>query len=102
MNIITILEQLQRIPEEKAFEFNIRVRNEFKKENFDIFTEVVVKDRGDGRRGKIDLVAKKDNLIIAVEIDRLTPRQKSIYKISNYPCTNRIVVLRENYKVLEF
>lgn len=102
MNIVTTLEDLPRYSNENALEFNIRVRNELKKESFDIFIEQLVPNRGDGRRGKIDIVAKKDGLVYAIEIDRKSPRQKSIYKITNYPCDVRLVVLRDLYRVLEF
>lgn len=47
-----------------------------------VHREWEVPDRGDGRRGFIDLVAFRDEERIAVEIDRRSPRVKSIRKLN--------------------
>ncbi|CAG8998073.1 MAG: hypothetical protein CENE_00004 [Candidatus Celerinatantimonas neptuna] len=41
-----------------------------------------VADRGDGRCGCVDLLASKDSQKIAMEIDRKSPRKKSLVKLS--------------------
>lgn len=46
------------------------------------------------RRGRIDLVARREGETIAIELDRLSPRKKSITKLNLYPATRRIVLLR--------
>lgn len=57
--------------------------------------EVKVPNRGDGRGGRIDVVASKVGEKVAIEIDRKTPRKKSLYKLSHYDCDARYVVTRE-------
>lgn len=56
--------------------------------------EVVVQDRGDGRRGKIDLVATKDGRTVAIELDCRSPRAKSLRKLEAFNAHERIVILR--------
>jgi len=56
--------------------------------------ELKVLDRGDGRSGRIDFMAQKDDIIIAVEIDNYLPRIKSIRKLQQLQNTFRLVVLR--------
>src|SRR5688572_11637592 len=54
-----------------------------------------VPDRGDGRSGKIDIVAwSKDGWhTLAIELDRHSPRNKSIFKVKNYrPASGRLVI----------
>lgn len=55
--------------------------------------EVPVPDRGDGRAGAIDLVVT-DPVPIAIELDRRSPRRKSLEKLSAFDGA-RVVVLRE-------
>lgn len=57
--------------------------------------EVIVDDRGDGRRGRIDLIVERGELVIAIECDRKTARRKSVIKLGRYPATGRLVVCRE-------
>lgn len=47
--------------------------------------EYRVSDRGDGRSGRIDIIAIKGDLKLAIEIDRKSPRAKSIYKLKTLP-----------------
>jgi hypothetical protein len=46
------------------------------------------------RRGRIDLVAIREEEVVAIELDRLSPRKKSLTKLGLYPATHRIVLLR--------
>ena len=55
--------------------------------------EVPVADRGDGRAGAIDLVVTEP-APIAIELDRRSPRRKSIEKLAAFDGA-RVVVLRE-------
>lgn len=57
--------------------------------------EVMVDDRGDGHRGRVDLWAERGGHAIAFEFDRESPRQKSIAKLAPVENAARIVVLRE-------
>ncbi len=61
--------------------------------------EVVVSDRGDGRSGRIDLVYLKDGKEIAIELDRLKPRYKSIFKLKNYGADKSFVITRSPVKI---
>ena len=58
-----------------------------------------VKDRGDGKSGKVDIVAYKRRLKAAIELDRIHPRKKSIFKVRQVPgATFRLVFCREHFK----
>lgn len=58
--------------------------------------EFLVPNRGDGRRGKIDIVGRRNNEIVAIELDHVSARAKSLYKIKHFrPATARLVVCRE-------
>lgn len=48
---------------------------------FNCKNEYRVLNRGDGRSVRIDIIAIKADLKIVIEIDRLSPRIKSIYKL---------------------
>lgn len=61
---------------------------------FSCNVEVPVPDRGDGRSGNIDVVAIRDGVTIALELDRVSPREKSLFKLQNFPCDARFVALR--------
>lgn len=56
--------------------------------------EYTVADRGDGRRGKIDLYVTNENgAACGIELDHKSPREKSILKLQQLP--TGIVMLRE-------
>lgn len=63
-------------------------------EGMEVAREVEVSDRGDGRVGRLDLVATRDGYSFAIEIDRTAPRQKSITKLLGSGCDAKVVVLR--------
>lgn len=98
--LINLLKEIPRIKEESASEFSKRVESELKKQNLYFKKEVTVADRGDGRKGRIDIVAWADGITYAIEIDRLSPRKKSIYKLEHYPANHRLIVMREVNKVI--
>lgn len=60
-----------------------------------------VPDRGDGRMGKIDFVVFTPNQKIAIEVDRKTPRKKSIFKVKSVAADRRIVLTREPFRIKE-
>jgi hypothetical protein len=62
---------------------------------FSCSREFEVEDRGDGRRGFVDLVARRADVVVAIELDRATPREKSIRKLQQVRDAFRVVVLRE-------
>lgn len=60
----------------------------------DVSRELVVPDRGDGRRGRVDLfVDLPGRKPVAIEIDRGGPRAKSLFKLRSLHAW-RVVVLR--------
>lgn len=44
--------------------------------------------------GRLNILATKKGISIGIEVDRKSPREKSIFKLRNYPCDYRIIVLR--------
>lgn len=65
---------------------------------FSCTREFEVGDRGDGRPGRLDLLAERTGLTLAIEIDRKTPRQKSIHKLRQPGVPEnayRVILLRE-------
>jgi hypothetical protein len=56
--------------------------------------EVRVGDRGDGRPGRLDLVAERDGVRIAFELDDRSPREKSVTKLRSVTGAARVIVLR--------
>lgn len=48
---------------------------------FDVKSEVPVPNRGDGRKGRVDLVALREATVLVVECDCISAREKSIRKV---------------------
>lgn len=58
--------------------------------------EYPISDRGDGKGGRVDLMAERDGgARIALELDFITPRGGSILKLASIPGVTRVVILRE-------
>jgi len=72
------------------------VEKELRNFGWNVEREVRVLDRGDGRPGRIDLHAWYKSLRFFVEIDRKTPRRRSLLKLRG-ACGPGIVVLRSPY-----
>lgn len=65
--------------------------------------QVIVKNRGDGNRGKVDLVLHMDNGPIPIEIDRKSPREKSIFKVTNFPGKHfAFIITRSPFVIFEY
>jgi Holliday junction resolvase len=43
--------------------------------------EFWVRDNGSGKSGRIDLVARRGAEVVAIELDKVDPRKKSIFKL---------------------
>ncbi len=56
--------------------------------------EYYVPNRGDGQRGRIDIVAARGDETVAIEFDHLTPREKSIFKLRQMQNAIKIILLR--------
>lgn len=63
--------------------------------------QVSVLNRGDGRKGRIDLVFQPYRFEYAIELDRKTPRAKSIFKVSNYNDRKGFIITRSPYKIIQ-
>lgn len=83
----------------KAKSFESHACNELKKLGYDVSRQVLVSDRGDGRRGFVDVVASKGTTKAAIELDHVHPRKKSIYKVKQIPnATFKLVFCRAHFK----
>ncbi len=82
----------------KAKEFSDLVISNLKKGFYR--KEVGVSDRGDGRKGRVDLVYYIDDKMIAIEMDRLKPRIKSIFKLKQIKSADeRYIITRSPFKI---
>lgn len=72
------------------------VSNTLKQLGFAVRDEYPVENRGDGRKGNVDVVAERDGFRLAIEIDRSTPRKKSVIKLKAVADCYRLILLR-NY-----
>lgn len=65
------------------------------KQGWKVKRNFVVPNRGDGRRGKIDIVARRESECVAIELDHVEARAKSLFKLRNFTeATARLVVVR--------
>ena len=85
---------------QKANQYRNDVAIFLQKDGYSVIKEVKVPNRGDGRKGKIDIVAEINNEKTAIEIDWISPRKKSLFKLENFECKNRIVILRQSKTVI--
>jgi len=70
--------------------------------NYFISKEVFVSNRGDGHFGRIDIVISFENSnTIAIELDRLKPRKKSIFKLQTYNATESYIITRSPVKIIK-
>jgi hypothetical protein len=67
-----------------ASSMHAEVAAEFEQFGFDVEFEFPIRDIGNGRRGRIDLVVRKNLVATAVELDCRKPRAKSILKLRNF------------------
>ena len=76
------------------------MENELRAKGWKVLREFCVKDRGDGVRGRIDLVVMSP-VRIAIELDRTSVRKKSRIKLAQFDGL-RFVILRQSARVLEY
>lgn len=82
-------------PTAEAGQLEDRARDALAGLGWDVRQQYPVEDRGDGRRGFVDLLATTpEGWSVALELDRVEPRDKSIEKLRQVPGV-RIIVLRE-------
>lgn len=64
-----------------------------------VFRQVGVENRGDGRKGKIDIVFAYRGLLIPIELDRKTIREKSRFKVLSYNPTEAFCITRSPFEI---
>lgn len=90
-----VVAALSAVPADlRAPEFHDAVEQALVALGFACDREVLVADRGDGQRGRLDLVARRGEERIAVELDSHTPRAKSVTKLRGVRDAARVIVLR--------
>lgn len=85
----------------KAKEFEDFICNILSKTGF-VKRQVLVKNRGDGRRGKIDLVYYPYSArcsSVGIEIDRKTPRIKSEFKLREFAAEESYLITRSPFAI---
>lgn len=99
--ITACLVELQKIFSDLAVKDDDRaatmaVMAELEKNGYLCQNEVPVPSRGDAPKytGRIGVVATKNGCTIAIEVDRRSIREKTIFKLREYPCDARVVLLR--------
>lgn len=92
------IEQCSReMPEwakKRASAFNAILRYRLEQAGCDCRDEVIVPNRGDGRRGKVDIIVDAPQAI-AIEVDRRSPRKKSLHKLTWFKNYESMVILRD-------
>lgn len=61
---------------------------------FDVTRELWVAERGDGSTGRVDVYAERADGNLAIEIDRRSPRAKSVAKLRHVENAQRVILLR--------
>lgn len=79
--------------------FQQAVENELRAKGWKVFREICVKDRGDGVRGRIDLVVTSP-VRMAIELDRTSARKKSRFKLAQFDGL-KFVILRQGARVIQ-
>jgi hypothetical protein len=64
-------------------------------EGLNVVYEYPVENRGDGRKGRIDLMVDGFDKPIGIEIDQASPRKKSIFKLNSINDIYRVIILRK-------
>jgi len=100
-------EILQKILDIKGDYSNIEAKEfekficSFLEKHGKVSRQVKVPDRGDGRSGRIDIVFEYRDELIPIEIDRKTPRIKSVYKVRSFNSTNAFILVRSPFDILQ-
>lgn len=83
-----------------AATFEQMIANKLEASGFEVARQVMVDDRGDGRRGRIDLVASFNGERIPIEIDRKTARAKSVFKVKSFNQESAYVLTRSPFSII--
>lgn len=80
-------------------DFEYKVASELRRQGWVVTRQVrqhYRTDKGRECNGRIDLVATKGEVKIALELDRIRPRKKSRLKLDGVSATHKAVLLRES------
>lgn len=93
--IKTILAELEVPDEDRAA--NMAVMSALESHGYLCQNNAPVPARGDDGKytGRIGIVATKAGMTFAFEMDRKSIRRKSLYKLREYPCDARLILLRD-------
>ncbi len=80
-----------------ALAFHTAVYRYLTEQGWNCSCENYVPDRGDGRPGRVDIVVSVNAGNLGIELDNLSPRKKSLYKLG-YFCGGGFVLMRGNRK----
>jgi hypothetical protein len=95
---VDVEERLAMLPDDlDAAAFHAAAEAALGSLGFTCWREVRLSARGDGQGGRLDIVAERHGVRIALELDDRTPRRKSLVKLGQTDCTFRVVVLRCPY-----
>lgn len=80
-----------------AESFHDEVENLLKLNGFDCCREHPVENRGDGRKGKIDLFVQKYGEGVGIELDNEVAREKSAFKLNQVKPNDGLIILRNGF-----
>ena len=84
-------------PSRDTRRFEISLVETLEAHGFTVARRVEIEDRGDGRPGTIALMARRKKIVAAIELACMTPRIKSVHKLSKLPPHyTKAIVLRES------
>jgi hypothetical protein len=94
-----LLDELQACRGQHAKDFQHAAAHVLEVNGFTVKREYVVPNRGDGYRGRLDLMAWRDDLTLAVELDNCSMRSKSLLKLASVKADAHVVMLRDGTTV---
>lgn len=80
-------------------DFEEIIAKKLKKEKWKIKRQFSVKNRYDGRKGRIDFFIEKNEKTIAIEIDRMSVREKSIFKLRQSGADELYAITRSPFTI---
>jgi len=77
------------------------IAEHLRSKGYTVVLEHPVPDAGNGTSGRIDIIATRKNERLAIEVDRSSPRDKSMFKLKSMSGYTPIVLLRNgNYNFI--
>ncbi|HEY2459610.1 MAG TPA: hypothetical protein VGI16_02335 [Candidatus Acidoferrum sp.] len=79
--------------------FHAAMEKSLRERGWRVHREVQVPNRGDGIRGRIDLVATQADIRVAIELDNVITRKKSRFKLSQFEGPG-FIILRQSARII--